>query len=229
MVPLVNYPRHVWEVWGRSNSWSSGTWQGNISHLSLGWESKTVFLCRDWCSKKVLLGMQTLPMPARWGAGSLSPRAGCRGDLTPEPRSLLAGFAVSDGSRGHGELEVRAISPLGRQAAADLVRQGARQDSSPALWDDWEPGGTAAQHSGKTGSQRAEQPWSQTAGTLQGSHPGKADSLPAWPPVTASAGLTQFQTVFRFYQINFALCHGTEPWNISPAWKRIHQIDLTMF
>lgn len=100
--------------------------------------------------KKVLLGMQTLPMPARWGVGNSSPSAGCRRDLTPEPRSLLAGFAVSYGSRGHGELEVRAISPLGRQAAADLVRRGARRDSSPAIWEDWEPSATAAQRSGKT-------------------------------------------------------------------------------
>lgn len=42
-----------------------------------------------------------------------------------------------------------------------------------------EPGRAAAQHSGKTGSLTAEQPWSQTASTWRGSHSGKPDSLPA--------------------------------------------------
>lgn len=101
MVPLVNYPCHVWELWRGSNSQLFGMWQGNISPYFLGWESKTLSL-PGLMFKKLLLGMQTLSMPARLGIEVCLPRPavslcwlpGRRAVQEPSLQSLTASWLV---------------------------------------------------------------------------------------------------------------------------------------
>lgn len=98
--------------------------------------------------KKVLLGMQTQPMPARLGVGSLSPQASCLPVLAgrqatwePSPQSPAASWPAQQSGKAAedmGSWDVWAMSALGRQAASDLERlsQAAQQ---PNTLEDWEP------------------------------------------------------------------------------------------